>query len=153
MYQLNWVSTLLLFLYWKKIDVIFVKLFFFSSVDRLLAALVVTGIVCLMIAIFIGENLIILNLLNQGLLRNGLILSFQKEFFWKISKPCWKIFCHLLTDDERWFWFTVDSCFPMSYDGLVYYPVFKCWPRSSDLFNRINLTQLLCHEDYIYNTY
>jgi hypothetical protein len=34
-----------------------------------------------MIAIFIGENLIILNLLNQGFLRNGLILSFQKEFF------------------------------------------------------------------------
>ena len=51
------------------------------SVNRLLAALVVAGIVCLMIAIFIGENLIILNLLNQGFLRNGLILSFQKEFF------------------------------------------------------------------------
>ena len=50
------------------------------SVNRLLAALVVAGI-CLMIAIFIGENLIILNLLNQGFLRNGLILSFQKEFF------------------------------------------------------------------------
>jgi hypothetical protein len=29
----------------------------------------------------------------------------------------------------------------------VYYPVFKCWPRPSDLFNRFNLTQLLCHED------
>ena len=50
------------------------------SVNRLLAALVVAGI-CLMIAIFIGENLIILNLLNQGFLRNGLILSFQKDFF------------------------------------------------------------------------
>ena len=53
----------------------------FISVNRLLAALVVTGIVCLMIAIFIGENLIILNLLNQGILRNGPVLSFQKEFF------------------------------------------------------------------------
>jgi len=33
----------------------------FFSVDRLLAPLVVTGIVCLMIAIFIGEHTIILN--------------------------------------------------------------------------------------------
>jgi len=74
-------------------------------------------------------------------------LIFSKRFFWKISKPCRKIFCHLLTDDERWFWFTVDSCFLMSYNGLVYYPVFKWWLRSSDLFNRFNLTQLLCHED------
>jgi hypothetical protein len=71
---------------------------------------------------------------------------FKKTFFEDI-KTLLKILCKLLTDDERWVWFTVDTCFPMSYDGLVYYPVFKWWLSPSALLNRLNLTQLLCHED------
>ena len=55
------------------------------------------GMVCLMIAIFIGENLIILNLLNQGFLRNGLILSFQKDFFWRYQNLV--VNCLLMTKD------------------------------------------------------
>ena len=61
----------------------------------------VAGIVCLMIAIFIGENFIILNLLNQGFLRNVLILSFQKEFFGRYQNLVEKysVICLLMTKD------------------------------------------------------
>ena len=54
-----------------------------------------------MIAIFIGENLIILNLLNQGFLRNVLILSFQKEFFGRYQNLVEKysVICLLMTKD------------------------------------------------------
>jgi hypothetical protein len=31
-------------------------------------------------------------------------LYFQRGFFWQISTPCWKEFCQLRTDDERWYW-------------------------------------------------
>jgi hypothetical protein len=39
------------------------------------------------------------------------------------------------------FWFKVDYCFTinMSSDGLVYYLIFKCWPRPSALFLELTL--------------
>jgi len=39
------------------------------------------------------------------------------------------------------FWFKVDYCFTiiMSSDGLVYYLIFKCWPRLSALFLELEL--------------
>ena len=145
MYQLNWVSSLLLFLCWKKIDVIFVKLFFFFSWQ----------ITCCISGNWYSMSndchiywweCNYLKSIKSRIFKEWSHLIFSKIVFWKISKPCWKYYvnCLLMTKDG---FDSVDTCFPMSYDGLVYYPVFKWWLSPSALLNRLNLTQLLCHED------
>jgi hypothetical protein len=41
-------------------------------------------------------------LLNHGYLKNRLILCFKKGFR-RIWTSCWKLFCQLRRDDERWY--------------------------------------------------
>ena len=98
MYQLNWVSSLLLFLYWKKIDVIFVKLFgFFFSWQ----------ITCCISGNWYGMSNDChiywweFNYLKSRIFKEWSHLIFSKRLFLKISKPCWKYYvnCLLMTKD------------------------------------------------------
>ena len=41
--------------------------------------------------------------LIRWFLKNRLIFSFKKDLR-MISTPCWKVFCHISTENKRWYW-------------------------------------------------
>jgi hypothetical protein len=74
-----------------------------------------------------------------------LIFSFQK-----ITTPCWML-KSILWLVHRWrkmaltirFWLKVDYCFTiMSYDGLIYYLIFKWWLRPLVLLDKTNIIHM-----------
>ena len=67
---------------------------------------VVLFFVLFVFVLFLVRPMLSMSLDCQFLITPPLIsnLYFQKVFFWQISTPCWKVFCQLRTDDERWYW-------------------------------------------------